>query len=502
MALPSAITAPGVGAGAPPGKFPAYQETTPEIQDLQGQIRDSQQKLDTTLQPLREQRTQIETSITSAPPLVEPPKLAPLPQFQPRQVSPEDAQQFMGLSLAVASLAALATRRPLTTALNSAASAMDGFRQGNLEQGKRDIENFNTQYNAAYRQNAQMLQEYNTILQNQQFSIQQKMQMLQVVAGRERDEIALAQLQTGNLRSFLDLNQKRLDGMNAWNAQAAKFSETASYHAGLLANTQQRTAAQYGAPGQLPGGLSQEAVDNAAAYYILNGRLPIGMARIGPAAINAIQNRAGEMTTKAGMTPEEFAAAGPVTRQKLGALLQLEKMRNGVQAYEAMLDKNVEILKELSAKVNRSDSPYFNKGVLWLEQNAAGDPDVAEYLFQVRTVQTEAARILSNPNLTGQLTDTATQELAQVFGANLNHDQIVRVAERAQADARNRSKSLDNQSAKLIGEVKNPLGRTAPRGAPAAPAAPAAARYTEGQTATGPTGQKLVFRGGQWQPMQ
>lgn len=38
--------------------------------------------------------------------------------------------------------------------------------------------------------------------------------------------------------------------------------------------------------------------------------------------------------------------------------------------------------------------------------------------------------------------------------------------------------------------------------APAAPSAPAPAGFSEGQTATGPNGQRIVFRGGQWVPVQ
>jgi hypothetical protein len=38
--------------------------------------------------------------------------------------------------------------------------------------------------------------------------------------------------------------------------------------------------------------------------------------------------------------------------------------------------------------------------------------------------------------------------------------------------------------------------------APAAPPAPAPAGFIEGQTATGPNGQRIVFRGGQWVPVQ
>jgi len=212
-------------------------------------------------------------------------------------------------------------------------------------------------------------------------------------------------------------------------------------------------------------GLSQDAVDNAAAFYILNGRMPIGMARIGQAAIEAIQNRAGEMTSKMGMTPQEFAAAGPIAKQKMGALLALEKQRNAIQSFEGMLDLNIDILKQLSAKVERTGSPYANKPILWLREHAQGDPDVAEYLFQVNTASTEIARILQNPNMTGQLTDTGRQEIQEVVSGNLNPQQLDRVLTRAQNDARNRSSMLDKQSEKVIKEFQNPLGRNKPASA-------------------------------------
>lgn len=51
--------------------------------------------------------------------------------------------------------------------------------------------------------------------------------------------------------------------------------------------------------------------------------------------------------------------------------------------------------------------------------------------------------------------------------------------------------------------VGAPTGDAAPAtpGTPSAPAAGAPAGYQEGQTATGPGGQRIVFKGGKWQPM-
>lgn len=320
----------------------------------------------------------------------------------------------------------------------------------------------------------------------------QKMMMLQgilpFVQGQQKMELAAAKAQIGALeagrRAMRDYIQSDLSQQRADIARGAEVrrmlqgderldisqqrADIAGARLDIAGQRENRLGAAPNARLQLGGpmGLSQDALDNGAAFLILNGRLPMGLSRQGPEAMQAIQNRAAEMTKKAGLTPEEFAAAGPLTRQKLGAYLQLEKNRNAIQAYEAMLGLNIDILKELSGKVSRTGSPYVNRPVLWLQQNATGDADVAEYLFQVQTVSTEIARVLNNPNLTGQLTDTARKELQSVVRGELNPQQMDRVLARAKVDASNRSKSFDTQADKLIKEIKDPLHRSDAEPAP------------------------------------
>ena len=203
-----------------------------------------------------------------------------------------------------------------------------------------------------------------------------------------------------------------------------------------------------------PNALTDRDKDYYAAYVMANGRMPIGLSRIGPEAIQSIMSRVSERAAEMGMKPEDFAIAGPVVRTKLGALMQFEKNVNAIQAYEGMLVKNIDILGELSAKLPRNKSPLLNRPMNWVEQNLAGDPAMAEYLFQVKTVATEIARVLNNPNLTGQLTDTATKELDAIVKGTFNHAQLMQVLDRAKADAQNRSKSLDDQKAKVIQEIR------------------------------------------------
>lgn len=411
-----------------------------------------------------------------------PPALNQVPQYQRKERGGEEMMVFAGIAMALSAIGGRAAGADIATVMNAAGSAMDGFAKGDLARVEQDIKTFNTTKQAVIDENNRMLAEYKAVLEDKTRTMQQKMQEFQIISAKYKDEIGEAAIRKGDLKFQLDRLENVRKGVNDFNLRSTTISALLE---GRLASAQARTD-RGGTMGLTPDGL-----DNTAAYYILNGRLPVGMARMGQDAQQAVINRAAEMTKAIGMSPEESAAAGPLTKQKLGAYLQFEKMRNSIQAYEKMLDLNIDVLKDLSAKVNRTGSPYANKPILWLQQNAAGDPDVAEYLFQVRTVQTEAARILSNPNLTGQLTDTATQELSNVMGSNLSHQQLEAVLNRAQADARNRVKGIDEQSQKLIAEIKDPLKRNA--AAPGATGQP-----KRGDKNKSKSGRPMTFDGAQW----
>ena len=449
----------------------------PEERALESQYRSEAQGLDTKLAPLKAgmDRLSGEMEDVSAG-MPKPPQFTPISEYKPQgQRSGDEMMLFAGIAMALSAIGSKVAGGDIATTMNTAGAAMDGLAKGDIQRAKQDIENFNTQQKAVVANNQRMLEEYQSVLADKRMTMQQKMQQYQIVAAKYQDEIALSAIKKGDIKFALDRETKLRDATNQFNQRGEQTRSMLEARLAAASRTDRGG----------PMNLTEDAINDVANYVVLNGRLPIGFARMGQEAQQAILNRVSEVARAAGMSSEELAAAGPLTKQKLGAYLQFEKMRNGIQAYEKMLDLNIDVLKELSAKVNRTGSPYANKGVLWLQQNASGDPDVAEYLFQVRTVQTEAARILSNPNLTGQLTDTATQELANVFGANLTHDQLTRVAERAQADARNRSRTIDEQSQKLIAEIKDPLKRNA--GAPGGQSV---------QRSTSKSGRPIVSRDG------
>jgi hypothetical protein len=426
-------------------KIPEYQGTTPEIQQTEGQLREVQPALERTLAPTQESRTQIETEIKSeaAQPLPAPPKLLPIPEYHARTVSPQETQAFMGISVALAALASLNTRQPLINTMNTAAAAMDGFHKGDVEMAKRELETFRAQADTVYKTNAQMLQEYNAVLQNRQYSMQIKTQMLQVIANRERDEIALAQLKSGNLRSFLDLQQKRLDGMNQWNLGVSRFIEAANQHGIQNELLRLRLNAMTGGGGAT--GLSPDAVDMLAREAIKDkGVLSnIGRGVQGARDLRAITNRMAEIMAVEG--GPGMAQRRQEFRADSNSLNKLTMQYDAITAFEHNAVRNGRQLVDLAYKVDVTGLPVMERWVRAGRQAIAGDPDVSAFNAQMQVFRTEAARILTNPNLTGQLTDSARHEVEAFLSGNDSAKQIDVVESLLERDFTNRKHTLEAQ---------------------------------------------------------
>jgi hypothetical protein len=133
------------------------------------------------------------------------------------------------------------------------------------------------------------------------------------------------------------------------------------------------------------------------------------------------------------------------------ALTQNTKDLAAIRPYKEMLDKNVDILIGLGNKVLMADSKLSNKSLNWFKQNMGDNPDTAEYLAQMNFVQTEAARVLSNPRLVGQLTDSARHEMQDVVSGNMPLGATERVLRRIQADGDNRVKAMEKEAERLRG---------------------------------------------------
>lgn len=138
------------------------------------------------------------------------------------------------------------------------------------------------------------------------------------------------------------------------------------------------------------------------------------------------------------------------------ALTQNTKDLAAIRPFKEMLDKNADIAVDLAKKVMSTDSKFANKPLNWIKQNAGDNPDTAEFLAQVAFVQTESARVLNNPRLVGQLTDTAKEEMQHIIDGTMPLNSFERVIRRIQQDGTNRVEAMEKENKSLINSVKNP----------------------------------------------
>lgn len=179
-----------------------------------------------------------------------------------------------------------------------------------------------------------------------------------------------------------------------------------------------------------------------------------------------------------------FAAEQQEYRGNSLAVGNVLKDLASIRPYKEMLDKNVDIAANLADKAIATDSKWANKKINWLKQNATDNPDVAEYLAQMTIVQTEAARVLNNPRLVGQLTDAARHEMQEVISGDMPLNATKRVLKRIQNDGANRVNAMVKERDTLL--KKGATGE-----ATASPAAPPAAGPKPGDVQQG-----YRFKGG------
>jgi len=209
--------------------------------------------------------------------------------------------------------------------------------------------------------------------------------------------------------------------------------------------------------------MSPDAIEQNARLYLQTGTMPpLGMRD--PNNRQRILNRAAELSAGGG---GNIAANKADYKADAGSLASLQKQRDTIGAFEQTAMKNIDIFLNAAGKVVDTGSPLANMLVRQVSGKALGSPDQAAYEAARQVAINEIAKITSNPNLSGQLSDTARHEVEAFNPASATLAQSVAVMRLLKQDMGNRISSLDD----AISGIK---GRIAP-GAAASSAAGAAA---------------------------
>lgn len=497
-AAPTAtLTAPQSGPGGTVGlgaQLPKIITSSQAMDQAVQGILTGQKALNERLQPLQSQvearRGVVQGELDK--PLPEAPKLNDIPQFQPRQLSGQELSLFGGIAMALAGLGTKAMRGDITVALTAAGNAMKGYNEGNLQQSKLDMEQFKQRMDAVIAENHKMSEEYRGILENRKLSMLQKEQSLKVAAAARDDQVMLSALSQGQFKMVFDLEAHRINASNQAAIQSAQIYNTAQWHSATLQMQRDRVAAQYGTnPGG--GGLRPEAVDMLAREAIKDKGVLANLGRgvQGARDLQAITNRMAEIMAAEG-GPGLVQRRAEV-RADSNSLNKMTTSYDAIVAFEQTAVRNGRMLVDLANKVDQTGVPVIERWTRAGRAAVAGDPEVSQFNAQMQVYRTEAARILTNPNLTGQLTDSARHEVEHFLSGSDSAQQISAVVTLLERDFDNRKHTLEKQMDAARDRMMRGYGAGAQPGGGAASALP-----PEGTAGTSKSGRATVVRGGQW----
>lgn len=201
--------------------------------------------------------------------------------------------------------------------------------------------------------------------------------------------------------------------------------------------------------------LTPEGKDAVALNFAKTGQLPpMGYGKAAVELRTEIINRAAEMNPNL-----DLASNRADYKANQGALSQLQKQRDAIGAFEQTAQKNIDLFLTQAGKVVDTGSPLANKLVRQVTGQMLGSPDQAAYNAARQVAINEIAKITTNPNLSGQLSDTARKEVEAFNPGSATLKQSVSVMRLLKQDMQNRTIALDDQISAIKGRIS---GKAAP----------------------------------------
>lgn len=213
--------------------------------------------------------------------------------------------------------------------------------------------------------------------------------------------------------------------------------------------------------------LPDDAIDDAATQYNKTGVMPV-LGMKDPGNRQRILARAAQKAREGGGEGADIAFNKAGYKADSASLTKLQGQRDAVGAFEGTALKNLDVFLDAAKQIPDTKSPMLNKPIRAIDEKALGSPELTAYNVARTTVIPEFAKILSNPGLSGQLTDSARHEIENVLSGDATLAQTLAAVNVLKKDAENRRTEFDRQ----IEEVKGRMKDGGKSGAPNTVAAP------------------------------
>jgi hypothetical protein len=137
----------------------------------------------------------------------------------------QSAWQWMTIAASFGALAGNFSRYHTTAALNAFSGAMNGWAQGNMIKFNQNYQTWKANADAAQRNNAKALEEYEATMNNARLNLDQKMQQMQLVASKYQDQMVANAARDKNFTMVAQIMQKR----DELSQRMAKDEQTMQY---------------------------------------------------------------------------------------------------------------------------------------------------------------------------------------------------------------------------------------------------------------------------------
>jgi hypothetical protein len=182
--------------------------------------------------------------------------------------------------------------------------------------------------------------------------------------------------------------------------------------------------------------MTDEAVTDTARAALKDKKALVGLGR-DKTTMKRVLNRMAEIAhgVDRATVQADFSA-------DVKSLEKLIPQYDAITAFKENAVQQGRVLKDLAGKVDTTGMPVFERWIRAGKQAVAGDEDVTEFNAQMFLYRAEAARILTQPSLTGVLSDNARHEVQEFLDKPMSAAQVKRVVDRLETDFGLRDKTL------------------------------------------------------------
>jgi len=192
--------------------------------------------------------------------------------------------------------------------------------------------------------------------------------------------------------------------------------------------------------------LDQDTLELAVADVMVDPKQMLNYARYknDTAKRTQINKAIAAKLKESGMSPNDLIRlrAGAAGEKK--SIADMTKQVNAISNFEELAKFNGNRVLELLDQVDDTGVPWI-EGVTRRIKRGGGDVDAAELQSVLTPFQTEVARIITNPNLVGVLSDSARHEVQEMAAGNMSAKQAKRIINRMFTEMEFRRNSISER---------------------------------------------------------